>query len=231
MRVLVVANGDPGSGPPPGPFDHIVAADGGARLCRAVALQPDLVVGDMDSLPATDRTSLAATGSRFQVHPDPVNKEETDLELAVEAALAWQPDEIVLWGVWGNRPDHTLANLLMLTRPALTTCCARAYLSGWWAQTATPGRPAVLQVPAGSLVSLIPLSATVSGIVTGGLRYPLPAPWEKRGATLHRGSGRGISNIVLSQPATVHIGRGLLLLLYGQPSDAAAELLNSGGLP
>ena len=37
MRVLVVVNGDAGSGPPPLAFDRIVAADGGALLCRRPA--------------------------------------------------------------------------------------------------------------------------------------------------------------------------------------------------
>ena len=217
MRVLIVVNGDPGSGPPAGPFDRVVAADGGALLCLRAGLHPDLVVGDMDSLPASHRPALSAAGSRLLVHPDPVNKEQTDLELAVEAALAWKPDEIVLWGLWGNRPDHTLANILSLTAPALAGVSARAYANGWWFQIASPGHSVNLDQPPGTIVSLIPVGSRVSGIVTHGLRYPLPARWEARGGELPVGTGRGVSNVLASQPATVSVEEGTLLVVCGPP--------------
>jgi thiamine pyrophosphokinase len=217
MRVLIVVNGDPGSGPPAGPFDRIVAADGGAVLCLRAGIHPDLVVGDMDSLPTSQRLALTASGSRFLVHPDPVHKEQTDLELALEAARALQPEEIVLWGVWGNRPDHTLANILVLTSLPSTGVTARAYASGWWFQVASPGRPLTLDQPPGTIVSLIPLGHDVKGITTQGLRYPLPAPWEPRGGELPVGSGRGMSNVVSSRPASIAVGDGTLLVVCGPP--------------
>lgn len=229
MRVLIVVNGDPGSGPPAGPFDRIVAADGGALLCLRAGLHPDLVVGDMDSLPASHRPALSAAGSRLLVHPDPVNKEQTDLELAMEAALAWKPDEIVLWGVWGNRPDHTLANILSLTAPALAGVSARAYASGWWFQIASPGCAVSLDQPPGTIVSLIPLGGRVSGIVTQGLRYPLPAPWEAHGGELPVGTGRGVSNVLASQPAAISVEGGSLLVVCGPPDQEVEVTLDKTG--
>jgi thiamine pyrophosphokinase len=219
MRVLVAVNGDAGLGPPPLGFDRIVAADGGALLCSRAGLHPDLVVGDMDSLPACQQLALTAAGSRFLVHPDRVNKEQTDLELAMAAALAWKPDEIVLWGMWGNRPDHTLANILSLTAPSLAGVSVRAYASGWWFAVASPGHSVTLDRPPGTIVSLIPLGGTVSGIVTQGLRYPLPAPWEARGGELPVGTGRGVSNVLASQPATVAVETGTLLVVCGPPDE------------
>ncbi len=228
MRVLVVVNGDPGSGPPPGAFDHVVAADGGATLCLGAGLQPDLVVGDMDSLPDSQRPALIAGGSRFLVHPDPVNKEQTDLELALDAALGWNPDEIILWGLWGSRPDHTLANVLSLTAPRLERVSMRGYASGWWFQVATPGHTVTLDQPAGTIVSLIPLGNPVKGIVTRGLRYPLPAAWEPHGGELPVGTGRGVSNLLASSPATVAVEEGTLLVVSGLPDQGVdAHLLST----
>jgi thiamine pyrophosphokinase len=227
MRVLIAANGDPGSGPPPGPFDRIVAADGGAVLCRRAGLQPDLVVGDMDSLPGGDRASLAAAGSGFHVHPDPVNKDETDLELAVLAAVAWKPTEVVLWGIWGSRLDHSVANLLILAHPALSRVTAGAFANGWWARLVRGGHELQLDLQPRTLVSLVPLTSRATGVRTAGLQYPLPAPGERTGGrskpgTLTLGSGRGVSNIVAGWPATVRVGRGLLLVIYGPPEPGTA---------
>jgi thiamine pyrophosphokinase len=226
MRVLVAVNGDAGMGPPPLAFDRVVAADGGALLCLRAGLYPDLVVGDMDSLPASQQATLRATGSRFVVHPDRVNKEQTDLELAVEAALAWTPDEIVLWGMWGSRPDHTLANILSLTARPLAGLTVRAYASGWWFQIASPGHPVSLDQPPTAIVSLVPLGSDVRGITAEGLRYPLPAPWEARGGELPKGAGRGVSNVIVSQPATVTVQEGTLLVICGPPDESMDATLD-----
>jgi thiamine pyrophosphokinase len=60
----------------------------------------------------------------------------------------------------------------------------------------------------GDLVSLIPLSETVSGVRTQGLRFPL------HGETLARHETRGLSNRIRSLPAEVQIQRGLLLVVH-----------------
>jgi len=235
MRVLIVANGEPGNGPPPGPFDQIVAADGGAGLCRQAGLQPNLIVGDMDSLPAALRLLLPSPGMpgagsgeertpRFQIHPDPVNKDETDLELAIQAAVTLRPAEVVFWGIWGGRPDHTLSNVLALAHPALAGIAVSAYADGWWLRLAGDNQVISLDIPLGTLVSLIPLTARVTGLFTAGLQYPLPPPHPQAspgrgkarpGGILLRGFGRGISNVVISRPATIRVGRGLLLVACG----------------
>lgn len=218
MRALVVANGDPGSGPPSGPFDLIIAADGGAALCRAAGLHPDLVAGDMDSLDPAQRQELKRKGSRFLVHPDPVNKEETDLEMALRSARRRRPDEIVLWGVWGGRPDHALANVLALCSKANSKVIVRAYASGWWMQAIRPRRAIALPAETGATVSLLPLTSSVRSVVTNGLKYPLPAAWDKGSAILRLGSARGVSNVVSQPPATVSISRGVLLVLWSSDS-------------
>jgi thiamine pyrophosphokinase len=61
--------------------------------------------------------------------------------------------------------------------------------------------------PPGSIVSAIPLSATVTGITYTGLQYPL------ENATLALGSTRGISNAVATSPATIAIDGGILLVI------------------
>ena len=84
MRVIIFANGGFTEPPELYPDDLIIAADGGARHCRSLGLTPHLVVGDFDSLDATELAELQAAGS--QVVRYARNKDFTDLELALQHA-------------------------------------------------------------------------------------------------------------------------------------------------
>jgi thiamine pyrophosphokinase len=64
-----------------------------------------------------------------------------------------------------------------------------------------------LEATPGSTVSLLPLSASVTGITYTGMLYPLD------NATLTLGSTRGVSNEVVSHPATVRIASGIALVI------------------
>jgi len=77
----------------------------------------------------------------------------------------------------------------------------------------TPQRSWSATLAPGSVVSLLPLSASVSGITTTGLYYPLSD------ATLVFGSPRGLSNVIEASTSTVTLNSGKLLLII-PPDDA-----------
>ena len=90
MRAIIVASGEA-----PGDRDWarwvqaedlIIGADGGAAHALARGLAPDVIVGDMDSFTGPQRDLPAARQARIVQHPRA--KDETDLELALAAALA-----------------------------------------------------------------------------------------------------------------------------------------------
>src|SRR5262245_42723158 len=95
----------------------VVAADGGARLAKHFGLQVDMIIGDMDSLSETEVQLFTAQGAELQHYPQ--EKNETDLELA----LQWTAQRGVTWmriiGGVGDRLDQTIANLYLLTLPIL----------------------------------------------------------------------------------------------------------------
>ena len=64
-----------------------------------------------------------------------------------------------------------------------------------------------VHAPVGSTLSVIPLSASVTGITYAGLAYPLID------ATLPFGSTRGVSNVVQSVPAKIQLAEGVLLVI------------------
>jgi thiamine pyrophosphokinase len=203
MHVVIVANGSPE------PFDvasadQIIAADGGARHALAWGYVPDVVIGDFDSLDEEGQRALKAAGTRFIRHPD--RKDETDLELALRHAASLNPRQITILGAWGDRPDHTLANILLIAHPSFAGLDLR--LVAHQQEIRLIHREILLEGCFGDLVSLIPIGGDAIGVSTEGLEYPL------RDETLHLGASRGISNVMTAEQARIRLREGLLLCLH-----------------
>lgn len=211
MRAIVFANGllDPTTNVHAllQPGDVILAADGGSHYCRVLGITPQAVVGDLDSLDETLRAEFVAAGVKF--HHYPAHKDYTDLELALQHALAQGADDIIILGALGARWDQTMANLLLPAADEMRDAHIRLLdgnqeimlLRGGSLNNGTlsiGGQP-------GDTLSLIPLGGDAVGITTEGLEYPL------FDGTLYFGATRGISNVMLGEHATVHLQSGLLL--------------------
>lgn len=208
MLVIVVADGepDPADAGMLVTADLLVAADGGARWIEEQGVVPGLIVGDLDSLAPATVERLAAAGSRVQRHP--VDKDASDTELAVAAAVAAGADRIVILGAMrGPRLDHELANLLLLVDPALGGRDVRIVRGATQVRTVAGGATLALEARAGDTVSLLPIGGDAIGVTTRGLRYPLD------GETLSLGASRGLSNVVDNTPASVRLQVGSLLVV------------------
>jgi thiamine pyrophosphokinase len=219
MDALILADGD---GPSREELDRawpgwdtaiglVVAADGGARLAGPLGVAIDRWVGDGDSLGDDGLARLEADGVPIEkARPD---KDESDTELAVRAALRDGADGIVIvGGLGGRRIDHALANIGLLAMPELAARPAvildgRSRLTFLKAPNST-GHAVDRPLPGrvGDIVSLLPLGPGVDGVTTRGLEYalddePLPV-----------GGARGLSNVRLSAEAGVTVKAGSLLI-------------------
>ena len=187
----------------------VIAADGGANNARRLGLRPDLIIGDLDSLPADAVAQYRRDGVEVTAHP--AEKDASDTELAVAEALRRGADEVViLAALGGERPEHTLANILLLSLPQLAGRAAllvdgpssvRVLGVAGAQQLTIHGSPT-------DFVSLLPLTETVTGVTTGGLRYAL------NGALLGQGSSRGLSNEMTASAATVAVSGGRLAVIH-----------------
>lgn len=190
--------------------DFLIAADRGASRFMELGLMPDLLVGDMDSLdrPILDRL-LAA---QVMVKQYPAAKDQSDMELALDLALASGAGRIRIFGGLGGRLDHTLGNLGLLIK-ALEQG-AEASLVGE-AQEITPvQQKIVLIAKPGWAVSLIPWTERVTGVTTTGLKFPL------RDETLYSNHTRGIHNQFTATTATVTLKSGILLAVSFLEQDS-----------
>jgi thiamine pyrophosphokinase len=182
----------------------IIAADGGTRHLWALGQPPDVVVGDMDSLPEGIRPWLEAAGTEFVEYPPA--KDETDLELTLLLAASRYDDEILLFGTLGGRLDQMLANIILLANPVLDgrrIILVTEREKAWLVTDRTE-----IHGAAGDTVSLIPLGGGVQIEATTGLQWPLVDEW------LAFGPARGVSNVMMQAVATVVVGNGRLLCIH-----------------
>ncbi len=186
------------------PGDILIAADGGTRLMAQLGLQPRLVVGDLDSAPQEEVQKMLAAKVEFRQYPQ--DKDETDLELALQAAREFNPEAILIAGALGGRLDQTLANIALLTQPDLLTKNVR--LDDGLEEAFFCAREAEVHGEIGDLVSLLPWGAEARGVSTEGLK------WRLDGETLLPAQTRGISNEMTAEIARVKLNSGLLLVVH-----------------
>jgi thiamine pyrophosphokinase len=213
-HVLVFAGGDPTppealSGLPAEAW--VVAADSGAVHALAAGRRVDVLVGDLDSVPTEVVERVLAEGGRVERFA--VDKDRTDLALALDLAVAQRPAlGVTVVGGHGGRLDHLLANLLLLAAPAYASTPIDAVLG--------PARAVVIRgrrafsARRRELVTLVPVGGPARGVWTEGLLFPLAD------ATLEPGTSWGVSNQAVADEPAVRVGEGVLLaVLPGQMGD------------
>lgn len=207
-RIIIFANG---SLPTPEkaralirPDDFILCADGGTRHAISLGLVPNVVIGDLDSVTEEERRNMKELGVEMIQHP--ADKNETDLELAIDHALALKPDQILILAALGGRMDQTLANITLLSDPRLSTFDIR--LADGLEEIFFCRDQAKVEGRSGDIVSLIPWQGDVTGVFTENLR------WHLHHETLYPDKTRGISNEMTADVATISIKSGLLLITH-----------------
>ena len=178
--------------------DLVIAADGGLRHTQLCNIQPDVILGDFDSL------GHIPTGANVF----PVEKDDTDAMLAVRRGLSEGYRDFVLYGsLDGPRLDHTIANFQVLQY--LADRNARGILVGN-TTLVTVVKNSCLSFPAGchGTISVFCMGADARNVTLRGLYYPL----EK--GTLTAGFPLGVSNHFTGEAAEISVENGSLLVLW-----------------
>lgn len=204
---LIVSGGDaPGSSfvrERAGSARMVIAADKGAQYCLEAGVTPDLVVGDMDSLPEELCGKIREAGIPLTVHP--ALKDETDTWLALDEAIARGAEKVEIIAGTGNRFDHSLANVHLLYSARLRN--VDACLSSPEFRIFLVEGEAVLAGEKGATVSLLPLTMEARGITLTGFR------WGLADARMHVGNPCGISNVATADEARITVREGVLIVI------------------
>lgn len=179
--------------------DLVIACDSGALHLIRAGILPDLLTGDLDSLAEAELTRLETSGVRVVRHP--TEKDETDLDLGIAAALAAGADELVAVGIAGGSPDHYAAALGSLARAD----GVRRHLvgDGWDGDMLGPGESASIDGDRQfSLVAVLRATVDIAG-----------AQWALDGGVLEPLDSLGVGNRALSQGAEASVRSGTVLLV------------------
>lgn len=183
--------------------DLIICCDGGIRHTKRLDIIPNYILGDLDSAPKDIVEYYRGLNVEFKSFPS--HKDETDTELGLDFALSLGATDIDLYGATGTRFDHTLSNVYNLMLALKNSVKARIINENNIIQLID--KEIEFKNQKGQIVSLIPLSTEVKGVVTDGFEYPL------KNETLSIGLSRGISNVIIADKAKVTIQSGCMLVI------------------
>ena len=182
----------------------VVAADGALDHARAAGVDPHVLVGDLDSISAAG-LAWATEHARLVRHP--VDKNDTDTELAIAHAASYGPDRILVVAGAGDRLDHTVAALGALGSPSLGTV---ASLEAWWGDDRVhvvhAPRCVALDMPAGTTFSVLAMHGPARGVSVRGARWPLTDH------DLEPLVGLGVSNVA-ETAVTVSVTDGIVTVV------------------
>jgi len=164
--------------------DHIICCDGSAESLVVADLEPEAIIGDLDSLDP-------GIAERFADRLLKDSKQDTnDLTKAVRWCINKRYEEIVILGATGKREDHTIGNISLLAEYAsevevtmvTDTGVLRPFL-----------KSCEIMSFKGQQISIFSINPETE-ITSSGLRYPLVKQklsnwWE---ATLNEATGKRI---------------------------------------
>lgn len=186
-------------------YDLLMAVDGGAKPLLDLGYQPQVLLGDFDSLPMAYKDSLVSKGVEvLRYQPE---KNWTDLELAFNYLLTREYGEALVFGALGGRLDHTIANLSLLYN-VKRSGIELTLIGAEQAVTMLGDQEKIRIYPwVQGHFSLLPYPSGVYGVNITEAKYPL------ENATLELGSTRGVHNEFLANPVEVEIGSGSVLVI------------------
>ncbi len=187
-------------------WDLVICADAGLHFCLETGVTPDLVLGDFDSAKSPDLEAFCARWPE-RIETFPAEKDETDTELALDAAIRAGADEVTILGATGTRLDHVLGNVQLLAR-ALDAGVACFLLDPHnRVRMVTDGLTLQRREQFGHYVSLLPFTSSVEGLTLRGFAY------EVEDFTLRSGTSRGISNEIRGEEGVISFTDGILLVI------------------
>ena len=179
----------------------LIAADRGVEFFMGTDLEPDVAVGDFDS--------LSAEGAKIRrLKPE---KDDSDTQSAANYAIEQGTERIMILGATGNRIDHLMANfgLLMLGKTKqvqIVLVDAYNYMS-----LIESGMILKKEEQFGKYVSFFPIEGEVTGLTLKGFKYPLNSYTLKV-----EDSGLTVSNEISDPEAEVTFETGKLLMIMSR---------------
>ncbi|MBT2681311.1 thiamine diphosphokinase [Bacillus sp. ISL-35] len=184
-----------------------VGIDRGVFYLLEAGVNPAAAFGDFDSVSEEELANIEkAVADLKKFKPE---KDETDMELALNWALDQHPESIAIFGATGGRLDHFMANIQLLVRPLEEDAPVHIQIidSHNILYVKKPGSYTVKQIEDFKYVSFLPVTPAVSGLSLENFKYPLNDCHIPMGSTLC------ISNELIRGHGTFSFSEGILLVV------------------
>lgn len=187
--------------------DIWVGVDRGVYTLIKNKITPEIAFGDFDSVSSEELQVIE--GHVKEIKRYKPEKNETDMELALNWAIQQEPALIRIFGATGGRLDHLLANVHLLVKPVLEESHVNIVLidNQNILSLKGPGRYKIEKRVDKKYISFVPLTLEIKGLTLRGFKYPL----ENRHISI--GSTLCISNELISDYGTFSFSEGILLLI------------------
>lgn len=180
------------------PGDYVIGVDRAAYWLIREGRLPDVAIGDFDSVTEEELSQIKkSVPSIRQFSKD---KDQTDMELAIQHAIRKRPMEVVVLGGTGSRLDHTIATLQLLD--LLLTAKIPHVLMNETNKIRLIGRgKTVIEKASYRYLSILPYTKNII-FSLNGFRYDLVRK------TLQQGITRGVSNEIQKAQGVIRIFSG-----------------------
>ncbi|MEH7110881.1 thiamine diphosphokinase [Neobacillus niacini] len=184
-----------------------IGVDRGVYTLIKRNITPSIAFGDFDSV-SNHEISVIEEYVKEMKRFKP-EKNETDMELALNWAIEQNPDFIRIFGATGGRLDHLLANVHLLVKPLMEANVMNIFLidNQNILSLKGPGSYKIEERVDKKYVSFVPLTLNVKGLTLDGFKYPLQNRHISIGSTLC------ISNELINEYGTFSFSEGILLVI------------------
>lgn len=208
-KCIVIGAGDLTLGEiPVGAEDFVIAVDGGIDYCGILQIEPDLIVGDFDSVSEKEAEAIAVLEREI---PERIlrlarEKDDTDMLAALKEGLARGYRQFRIYAGTGGRFDHTLANIQCLL--FLKNRDAAGYLvDGTGMMLVIKNEAVHFRKEMEGYMSLFSLVEESRSVTIEGMKYPL------KDAVVTNDFPIGISNEFIGEEACVSVEDGTLVCM------------------
>lgn len=187
--------------------DIWVGVDKGVFTLLSKGIKPTIAFGDFDSVTVEEMIVIEQSVSKLnRFMPE---KDETDMELAMEWAIEQKPAIIRIFGATGGRIDHFIANIQLLMKPLQMDQQMQVEIldKNNIVFLRMPGKYSVKKKPGYQYISFLPITMEVCGITLEGFKYPLVDQSLPLGSTLC------ISNELIHDCGHFSFSKGILMVV------------------
>ncbi len=186
--------------------DFIIAVDGGFSYCKLLEIEPDIIIGDFDSIGRDEYNIIMQIKKETpeKIIQLSVEKDDTDTLAAIKYGLEKGYGTFQIYAGMGGRLEHTIANIQCLLY--LKNQGATGYLmDGSGMIFVIKNEKISFQKNMEGYLSLFSMNQDAKGVTIQGMKYPLQEYTIKNDYPI------GISNEFIGQEGSVQVENGVLV--------------------